>query len=181
MKLQQCTRTIIKAEDGKILRKKTTGAIVGDTLHLGYNYYEAGVPLAEARLSKPEDYEEIDIPEDYIEVEIINQPKRLAVMARLFEDEKKVISTRKLTGEEMLAAKILFPRWGEDVKEGDEVTKGLKFQYEGKLYAVLQDHKILPYYYPSENTSELYVEVTADYIEEDESISLIENPIQELG
>ena len=57
MKLEQCLRTIIKAEDGKVLRKKTTGTIVGDTLHLGYNYYEAGVPLAEARLSTPYDYE----------------------------------------------------------------------------------------------------------------------------
>ena len=96
MKLEQCNWTIIKAEDGKVLRKKSTGVIVGDTLHLGYNYYEAGVPLAEARLSKPEDYEEIDIPEDYEVAEIINQPKRLAVMARLFKEEKKVISTRKL-------------------------------------------------------------------------------------
>ena len=175
MKLQQCTRTIIKAEGGKVLRKKTTGAIVGDTLHLGYNYYEAGVPLAEARLSTPDDYDEIDIPEDYTEVEIINQPKRLAVMARLFEEEKKVISTRKLTGEEMLAAKILFPRWGEDVWEGDEVTKGLKFQYDGKLYAVLQDHKILPYYKPSKETEHLYVEVTPEYVEEK-----VEEPIEEI-
>ena len=177
MKLEQCNWTIIKAEDGKILRKKSTGAIVGDTLHLGYNYYEAGVPLSEPYLSKPEDYEEIDIPEDYEVAEIINQPKRLAVMARLFEEEKKVISTRKLTGEEMLVAKCLFPRWGEDVKEGDEVTKGLKFQYDGKLYAVLQDHKILPYYYPSENTSELYVEMTSEYKEEEEKL---EEPIEDV-
>ena len=181
MQIIQKTRTIIKAEDGKILRKKTTGAIVGDTLHLGYNYYEAGVPLSEPYLSKPEDYEEIDIPEDYEVAEIINQPKRLAVMARLFEEEKKVISTRKLTGEEMLAAKILFPCWGEDVKEGDEVTKGLKFQFDGKLYAVAQDHKIMPYYKPSKETEHLYIEVTPEYKEECESVSLIENPIQELG
>lgn len=177
MKLEQCNWTIIKAEDGKILRKKSTGAIVGDTLHLGYNYYEAGVPLSEPYLSKPEDYEEIDIPEDYEVAEIINQPKRLAVMARLFEEEKKVISTRKLTGEEMLAAKCLFPRWGEDVREGDEVTKGLKFQYDGKLYAVLQDHKILPYYKPSKETEHLYVEVTPDYAEEDEKL---EETIEEI-
>ena len=90
MKLEQCTRTIIKAEDGKILRKKSTGAIVGDTVHLGYDYYEAGVPLAEPRLAVPDDYEEIDIPKDYQEVEIINQAKRLAVMQRLVEEEKKI-------------------------------------------------------------------------------------------
>lgn len=176
MQIIQETRTIIKAEDGKVLRKKTTGAIVGDTVHLGYNYYEAGVPLSEPYLSKPEDYEEIDIPEDYTEVEIINQPKRLAVMACLFEEEKKVISTRKLTGEEMLAVKILFPRWGEDVKEGDEVTKGLKFLFDGKLYAVAQDHKILPYYKPSKETEHLYVEVTPEYVEEEEKL---EKPIED--
>ena len=156
MKLEQCLRTIIKAEDGKVLRKKTTGAIVGDTLHLGYNYYEAGVPLAEARLSTPDDYEEIDIPEDYTEIEIINQPKRLAVMARLFEEEKKVISTRKLTDEEMLAAKILFPRWDEDIKEGDELKEGFVFLFKGDLYRVLKTHTLPPYYFPNENTKHLY-------------------------
>ena len=156
MKLEQCTRTIIKAEDGKVLRKKSTGAIVGDTLHLGYNYYEAGVPLAEARLSTPDDYEEIDIPEDYTEAEIINQPKRLAAMARLFEEEKKVISTRKLTDEEMLAAKILFPRWDEDTKEGDELKEGFVFLFKGDLYKVLKTHTISSYYFPNENTKHLY-------------------------
>lgn len=159
MKLEQCTRTIIKAEDGKVLRKKSTGAIVGDTLHLGYNYYEAGVPLSEPYLSKPEDYEEIDIPEDYEEVEIINQPKRLAVMARLFEEEKKVISTRKLTGEEMLAAKCLFPRWDEDIKEGDELKEDFVFLFKGDLYKVLKTHTISPYYFPNENTKHLYSKI----------------------
>ena len=71
MQIIQETRTIIKAEDGKVLRKKTTGKVVGDTVHLGYDYYEAGVPLAEPRLAVPDDYEEIDIPEDYQEVEIL--------------------------------------------------------------------------------------------------------------
>ena len=156
MKLEQCNWTIIKAEDGKILRKKSTGAIVGDTLHLGYNYYEAGVPLSEPYLSKPEDYEEIDIPEDYEVAEIINQPKRLAVMARLFEEEKKVISTHKLTDEEMLTVKVLFPRWDEDIKEGDELKEDFVFLFKGDLYKVLKTHILLPHYFPNENTKHLY-------------------------
>ena len=61
MKLEQCTRTIIKAEDGKVLRKKTTGRVVGDTVHLGYDYYEAGILLKEPHLAKPDDYEEVDM------------------------------------------------------------------------------------------------------------------------
>lgn len=176
MQITQETRTIIKAEDGKVLRKKTTGAIVGDTVHLGYDYYDAGVPLAEPRLAVPEDYEEIDIPEDYEEVEIINQSKRLAVMQRLVEEEKKEISKRKLTAEEMLAVKNLYPRWGEDVKVGDAVTKRMKFLYDGKLYAVRQDHTILAHYYPSENTAALYEEITLEYNENGE-LGTLDNPI----
>lgn len=178
MQIIQETRTIIKAEDGKVLRKKSTGAIVGDTLHLGYNYYEAGVPLSEPYLSKPEDYEEIDTPEDYQEVEIINQAKRLEVMQRLVEEEKKEISKRKLNAEEMLAVKSLYPRWGEDIKEGDAVTKGMKFLYtDGKLYVVRQDHTILPHYYPSVNTAALYEEITPEYNENGEEMGTLDNPI----
>lgn len=177
MQIIQETRTIIKAEDGKVLRKKNTGRVVGDTVHLGYNYYEAGVPLAEPRLAVPDDYEEIDTPEDYKEVEIINQAKRLAVMQRLFEEEKKEISKRKLTATEMLAVKNLYPRWGEDIKEGDTVTKGMKFLYtDGKLYVVRQDHTILTHYYPSVNTAALYEEITPEYNENGE-LGTLDNPI----
>ena len=177
MQIIQEQRTIIKAEDGKVLRKKNTGRVVGDTVHLGYNYYEAGVPLAEPRLAVPDDYEEIDIPEDYEEVEIINQAKRLAVMQRLVEEEKKEISKRKLTATEMLAVKNLYPRWGEDIKESDTVTKGMKFLYtDGKLYAVRQDHTILPHYYPSVNTAALYEEITPEYNENGE-LGTLDNPI----
>ena len=147
MILEQCLNTIIKAEDGKILRKKNTGSIVGDTVHLGYNYYEVGVPLSEPYLEKPEDYEEIDIPENYEHNPVvINQSKRLKIIKRLLDEEKKVISSRKLSAEDMLNIKSLYPRWNEDVNVGDEVQKGFKFQYENKLYIVLQDHIILEYY-----------------------------------
>ena len=177
MQIIQETRTIIKSEDGKALRKKTTGAIVGDTVHLGYDYYDAGVPLAEPRLAVPDDYEEINTPEDYEKVEIISQAKRLAVMQKLVEEEKKEISKRKLTAEEMLAVKNLYPRWGEDIKEGDAVTKGMKFLYtDGKLYAVRQDHTILPHYYPSVNTAALYEEITPEYNENGE-LGTLDNPI----
>ena len=177
MEIIQETRTIIKAEDGKVLRKKNTGRVVGDTVHLGYDYYEAGIPLSEPRLAVPDDYEEIDTPEDYEEVEIINQAKRLAVLQRLVEEEKKEISKRKLTAPEMLAVKNLYPRWGEDIKEGDFVTKGMKFLYtDGKLYAVRQDHTILAHYYPSVNTAALYEEITPEYNENGE-LGTIDNPI----
>ena len=69
------------------------------------------------------------------------------------------------------------PKWGEDIKEGDSVVKGDKFTYNGKLWAVLQDHTILAHYEPSINTAALYVEVTPDYNEQGEELGTLDNPI----
>ena len=77
MIIEQETRTTIKADEGKILVRKSDGQIVGDTIHLGYDYYDAGVVLSNPRLMKPEDYEEIDIPKDYEQTPIINHVRRL--------------------------------------------------------------------------------------------------------
>ena len=90
---------------------------------------------------------------------------------------KQEFKTLGLSAEQMIAHKAFAPKWGEDIKEGDAVVKGDKFTYEGKLYAVLQDHTILPHYYPSINTAALYVEVTPDYTEEGEEYGTLENPI----
>ena len=77
MIIEQETRTTIKADEGKLLVRKSDGQIVGGTIHLGYNYYEAGVALSNPRLETPEDYEEIDKPEDYGQTPIINHVRRL--------------------------------------------------------------------------------------------------------
>ena len=177
MKITNITRTIIEAEDGKVLVRKSDGWIAGKSYPLGYNYYEAGVPLAEKKLETPDDYEEIDAPEDYEAPIIINQSKRMERMTQLLEEEKKEFKNRGLSAEEMIAHKQFAPVWGVDIKEGDTVVKGDKFTYEGKLYAVLQDHTILAHYEPSINTASLYVEVTPDYNEQGEEMGTIENPI----
>lgn len=181
MNILQETRTIIKADEGKVFRKKSDGRIVGDIVHLGYDYYDADMPLSNPNLSTPEDYEEIETPEDYKMVEIIDQAKRLKVMQRLVEEEKKEISNRKLTPTEMLEVKTLYPRWGEDIKEGDSVVKDYKFQYEGELWAVLQNHIVLLHNYPSINTAALYVKITEDYNENGEENGTLENPIAYTG
>ena len=98
-------------------------------------------------------------------------------MTQLIEQEKREFKERGLTAEQMIAHKSFAPKWGEDIKEGDTVVKGDKFTYEGKLYAVLQDHTILPHYYPSANTATLYVEVTPDYTDEGEEYGTLDNPI----
>lgn len=180
MKIEQEIRTIIRADEGKLIVRKSDGQVVGDQdnpVHLGYDYYDAGVALRNPRLMKPDDYEEIDRPKDYEVKPIINQEKRLARITELLNREKQDFKTLGLSAEQMLTHKAFAPKWGEDIKVGDTVVKGDKFTYEGRLYAVLQDHTILPHYYPSINTAALYVEVTPDYTEEDEEYGTLENPI----
>lgn len=179
MKIEQETRTIIKANDGKLLVKKSDGQVVGESVTLGYDYYDAGVALSSPRLMKPDDYEEIDIPEDYELKPIINHIKRLKRAKELMAQNTKEMNTLELSATEALEVVDWFPQWGVDegFTVGDTVTKGLKFKYDGKLWAVLQDHTILEHYYPSINTASLYVEVTPEYNENGEELGTLDNPI----
>lgn len=179
MIIEQETRTTIKADEGKILVRKSDGQIVGDTIHLGYDYYDAGVALSNPRLMKPEDYEEIDIPEDYETKPLINNVQRLKRTQELIKQATQEMNTLNLNPVEALEVLDWFPEWGVDegFKVGDTITKGKKFKYDGKLWAVLQDHTILEHYYPSINTASLYVEVTPDYNEAGEEMGTIQNPI----
>ena len=160
-----------------LLCRKTDGWVAGEQISLGYNYYEAGVGLSQPKMETPDDYEEIPIPEDYEVKPLINQEKRLARITELLNREKQEFKTLGLSAEQMLTHKAFAPKWGEDIKEGDTVVKGDKFTYEGRLYAVLQDHTILAHYEPSINTASLYVEVTPDYTEEGEEYGTLDNPI----
>lgn len=179
MIIEQETRTTIKADEGKILVRKSDGQIVGDTIHLGYDYYDAGVALSNPRLMKPEDYEEIDIPEDYETKPLINNVQRLKRTQELIKQTTQEMNTLNLNPVEALEVLDWFPQWGVDegFKAGDTITKGQKFKYDGKLWAVLQDHTILEHYYPSINTASLYVEVTPEYNENGEELGTLDNPI----
>lgn len=181
MKVEQKIISKLVAEEGMLLRRKSDGWVVGESISLGYNYYEAGVPLAEKKLEVPADYEEIEAPEDYEAPVIIDQAKRMERIAQLLEEEKKEFKNRGLSAEQMIRHKSFAPKWGEDVKEGDAVVKGDKFVYGGKLYAVLQDHTILAHYEPSVNTAALYVEVTPEYTESGDELGTLDNPIEYSG
>lgn len=83
----QVVNTVIYAEEGNVLARRSDGWIVGDHYPLGRNYYEGGVPLAETKLEMPDDFEEIPMPEGYEPKSIINQSKRMECMVRLLEQE----------------------------------------------------------------------------------------------
>lgn len=179
MILEQKTITTIHADEGKLLVRKSDGHIAGESVTLGYNYYEAGVALSNPRLETPEDYEEIDKPEDYGQTPIINHVRRLKRAQELIKQNTAEINSLNLSPKDALEVVDWFPQWGVDegFKVGDTITKGKKFKYDGKLWAVLQDHTILEHYYPSINTASLYVEVTPDYNEAGEEMGTIQNPI----
>ena len=177
MQIEQRTITTIKADEGKLLVRKSDGWIAGEQVTLGYNYYEAGVALSKPHLEVPDDYMEIDKPEDYEVKPIINHVQRLKRTNELIKRNTEEMNELNLSAVDALEVVEWFPKWGVDFKEGDAITKGTKFQYEGKLYAVLQDHTILAHYYPSINTASLYVEVTSEYNDQGEELGTLENPI----
>lgn len=183
MRLEQVTITTIVADEGKILVRKSDGFVPGERYTLGYNYYEAGLPLSEKKLEKPEDFEEIEKPEDYEEKPIINHVKRLKRADELIAQNIKEMNNLNLSAEEALEIVDWYPTWGVDdgFKVGDTIKKNIMFQYKGKLYATLQEHTILEHYYPSINTASLYVEVTKDYTEAGEELGTMENPIEYNG
>ena len=179
MKLEQRTITTIVADEGKVLVRKSDGFIPGDRYTLGYNYYEAGIPLSEKKMESPDDFEEIDKPDSYDRQPVINHVKRLKRTNELIAQNIKEMNNLQLSATEALEVADWFPQWSVDegFRVGDTVIKNTKFKYEGRLYAVLQDHTILAHYYPSINTASLYVEVTPDYNEQGEEMGTIENPI----
>ena len=168
MTTEQITTTIIKADEGKVLRRKSSGAIYGETVHLGYNYYDAGVGLSEAKLDTPDDFEEIDKPEDYNEFKI-DQVKRLIRIKDLVEDNKNNINTFGLTDEESLQVIDWFPVW----KANMELKTGEKISYNGKLYEILQDHTSQDGWKPSINTASLFKEVAIN-----DTFGTKDNPIE---
>ena len=179
MKLEQKVITTVVADEGKLLVRKSDGFIPGDRVTLGYNYYEAGMALSKPHYEVPEDYEEIDIPEDYEQRPIIDHVKRLKRSEEIIKQNTKEMNSLNLSAVDALKVVDWYPLWGVDegFREGDTITKNTKFRYEGKLWAVLQDHTIMPHYYPSINTASLYVEVTEDYNDAGEEMGTLENPI----
>ena len=175
MRIEQITITKIIADEGKILKRKGDGHFYGTEVTLGYNYYEAGVALSKPKLETPDDYEEVDMPEGLEERPIIDHVKRLKRANELVQKNHEEINTLGLTDEQALEVKEMFPMWDDLI--GTDVTAGIRFQYDGKLYEVLQDHTVLTHYQPCINTAALYKEVVLETNEEGELNGTLENPI----
>lgn len=69
MRTKEITTIVLKAAEGKVLRRKSDGYIAGEEIYLGYTYYLNGRKLGKPLLELPEHYEEIDIPNDFLEIE----------------------------------------------------------------------------------------------------------------
>ena len=179
MRIEQITFTKIIADEGKILKRKCDGHFYGTEVTLGYNYYEAGVALSKPKLETPDDYEEVDIPENWEERPIIDHFKRLKRANELVKKNREEINELELTAEQALKVKEMFPMWDEFVNK--TITTGTRFQYDGKLWEVLQDHTVLSHYQPSINTASLYMEVTENYDEEGNELGTVENQIPYSG
>jgi hypothetical protein len=174
MRLEQKTFTIIHADDGMVLARKSNGMIVGESYHLGYNYYDEGVGLSAPRLEVPEDFEEIAKPEDYEQPQVINQVQRLKRTDELIKRNIEEMNSLNLSAVEALEVQNWYPKW-EDVADGESLEMGMRYQYEGKLYVVLQTHNKLGIYTPL-NAASLYAEVVAD-----ENKGTKDNPIEYSG
>jgi hypothetical protein len=174
MRIEQKTFSVIHADEGKVLARKSNGMIVGESYHLGYNYYDEGVGLSAPRLEVPEDFEEIAKPEDYEQPQVINQVQRLKRTDELIKRNIAEMNSLNLSAVEALEVQNWYPKW-EDVPDGESLEMGMRYQYEGKLYVVLQTHNKLSIYTPL-NAASLYAEVVAD-----ENKGTKDNPIEYNG
>lgn len=84
---------------------------------------------------------------------------KVRAMQILTAETKANINTMKMSNTEALSVKEFYPEWSAD---SVQVKKGEKYQYNGKLYEVVQDHTTQSNWSPA-NQSSLWVEVVEDH------------------
>ena len=156
MKIENITSTVLIADEGKVIRRKSSGAVYGETVHLGYNYYDSGVGLSEPHLDTPDDFEEVD-EEQNKEFEI-DQVKRLNRITALISAEKQGINNLGLTDRESLEVMDWFPAW----EAGVQLNEGEKVAYNGTLWRVRQTHTSQEGWQPSISTASLFEAVNVE-------------------
>lgn len=86
------------------------------------------------------------------------------VVAGIVNAEKTVkagIQTMELTDEESLEVKEMYPEWESMMDK--QVNAGEKYQYNGKLWKVLQQHTAQEEWKPGQGTESLFTEVSESH------------------
>ena len=175
MRIEQITISKMVADEGKVFVRKSDGYIMGDTISLGYDYYDAGLPLLAPHAVNIEDFEEIDIPENWNERSVIRPTKALMRATEICAQYTQEINNYNLSPAEALQVQSWYPVLfeTEGYEEGKPIFTGTRVQYYGKLWECRQDHNIVAQFAPSLATASLWKEVT----EEGADVGTLENPI----
>ena len=163
------------ADEGKVFVRKSDGYIMGDTISLGYDYYDAGLPNLAPHATSVDDYEEIDIPENWNERSVIKPTKALMRATEICAQYTQEINNYNLSPAEALQVQSWYPTLfeTEGYEEGKPIFTGTRVQYQGKLWECRQDHNIVAQFAPSLATASLWMEV----VEETADVGTIDNPI----
>ena len=153
MRIEQRTISVMLAEEGKVFRKKSSGFIVGDSVSLGYDYYDAGVGLAHPHAARPEDFEEVDMP-DYEAAPVIDHVKRLNRTSELIKQNTEEINSLGLSDNDALKVKEWYPKWEDFI--GQTIEAGFVTLYADNLWRARQTHTAMEIYPPSMDTAALY-------------------------
>ena len=154
MRIEQTITSTLYADDGKVLRRKSSGTIYGRFCGLGYNYYEVSVGLAHPQYLTPEDFEEIDTPVDYREKPVIDQVKRLQRTSELIKQNTEEINSLGLSDNDALKVKEWYPHWEDFI--GKTIEVGFVTLYADNLWRTRQTHTAMEVYPPSMDTAALY-------------------------
>lgn len=163
------------ADEGKVFVRKSDGYIVESPISLGYDYYDAGLPLLAPHAVNIEDFEEIERPAEFKGRKVINEVKSLKRAEEICKGYTQEINNYNLSPAEALQVQSWYPVLfeTEGYEEGKPIFTGTRVQYYGKLWEVRQDHNIASHFSPSLATASLWKEVT----EEGADVGTIENPI----
>ena len=105
------------------------------------------------------EFTEIMNSEDWVHGEDYVQPNedfaKVKAMQILTSNVKNQINTMTLSSNEALEVKEFYPEWSAD---SVQVKKGERYQYEGKLYEVVQEHTTQSNWSPGTQSS-LWMEV----------------------
>jgi hypothetical protein len=194
MKIIEVITHKIVADEGKLLRKKATGRIAGNEIHLGYNHYDLEM-LTNPYVEKPDDYEEIDIPKGWEDGSYKPDPVNIYKQnLSVIERKRKEINAIDLDDNQCLELKEVFPIWAVNMTQsekdllvankiqivdvGQTLPVGFKFQCGDKLMKVLQEHSPQPQWNPLDGgAASLYAEVHKTTDEEGNVLGTIDNPI----